>query len=423
MKTKLTMSIAFLLLCVNVFAQWNVVFNNDIFFYDIQCVNADTAFASGLNNELNGVILRTMNGGNTWDTTTFNCYELYSVNFPSASVGYTCGYGNRIFKTTDCGNTWLRIDSIGLSGYIYSWKSICFLNNDTGYISNGSQVFKTKNGGNSWLLENALVGIQSIKYRNGLLYGFHEMGGYISTDKGTSWNQFNIYLTEASVCGISFYNIDIGFITANAQNGVDLSNYGVVGSTMDGCQSWQTQDIFQVYVFGDICSTDEKTAYACAYGQALNFSGIIKTVNGGETWGEQTVYDQQTQCYPQSFTSISCIDNDVCYIAGAGWIVKTTNGGGQITPFESITDQNSFLDNNCFIHPNPYSYTAILTLNRYLQNGSLIIYDIIGREIKSMQNLEGTKITLTREDMQSGMYLYSLSDAKGLIGTGKMVVE
>jgi hypothetical protein len=86
-------------------------------------------------------------------------------------------------------------------------------------------------------------------------------------------------------------------------------------------------------------------------------------------------------------------------------------------------DEIAINKNDVNIFPNPFFYSATLQAQKPLQSATLIIYDMLGKEIKRMENLNGTEITIQRDKMKSGMYFYSLSDKAGVIGNGKMVIQ
>jgi hypothetical protein len=78
---------------------------------------------------------------------------------------------------------------------------------------------------------------------------------------------------------------------------------------------------------------------------------------------------------------------------------------------------------NINISPNPFSTYTILNVPKALINATFTIFDILGNEIKRKQNLNGSQITITRDGLSGGMYLFYVTDSNGLIGTGKIIVE
>jgi uncharacterized repeat protein (TIGR01451 family) len=80
-------------------------------------------------------------------------------------------------------------------------------------------------------------------------------------------------------------------------------------------------------------------------------------------------------------------------------------------------------DMSISINPNPFSFYTSIHLSKPLQSASLRIYDMLGKEIKQMENLSGKEIIIRRDNMKAGMYFFRIEDKRGFIGKGKMVVE
>jgi len=84
--------------------------------FGVDALNPDTVYAVGCNaNYYYGLILRSFNGGQTWTTKNIsNTYGFYCVEFPTATIGYTCGWNGRIYKTVDAGDNWNSLPSVVL---------------------------------------------------------------------------------------------------------------------------------------------------------------------------------------------------------------------------------------------------------------------------------------------------------------------
>jgi trimeric autotransporter adhesin len=132
---------------------------------------------------------------------------------------------------------------------------------------------------------------------------------------------------------------------------------------------------------------------------------------------------------------INCfaILNNELYIGGGFWyidsvlynrIAKWTGGSyvdtcGNATTIEELNE----ISDESHIFPNPFSVSTALQFSKPLQNATLIIYDILGNEVKRIPYLNGKEINIARDGMQCGMYFYYLTDSRGFIGRGKMIVE
>jgi len=109
--------------------------------------------------------------------------------------------------------------------------------------------------------------------------------------------------------------------------------------------------------------------------------------------------------------------SDTLTNAGARNIFVTKING--VVGIEEISRNNTCVN----IFPNPFTTSSTLQVSKSLQSATLVIYDIIGKEVKRMEGLSGKEIIIQRESMKSGMYFYLLMDKQGVVGNGKMVVE
>jgi photosystem II stability/assembly factor-like uncharacterized protein len=100
---------------------------------------------------------------------------------------------------------------------------------------------------------------------------------------------------------------------------------GVILRTLDGGKTWEkVYEKSSTHVF-DIWAVDAETAWVVGRegdpGTGVNF--IAKTVDGGKSWNVQYVVGE-----PYYFTSISAVDGNIAWAAGAqGRILKTMDGG------------------------------------------------------------------------------------------------
>jgi hypothetical protein len=100
-------------------------------------------------------------------------------------------------------------------------------------------------------------------------------------------------------------------------------------------------------------------------------------------------------------------------------------GGDYVDTCGNSAGLQEFNNNNkeSLVFPNPFSVSTTLQLSKPLQNATLNIYDVVGNEVIRLRNLNGSEVEITREGLRSGMYFYNISDSKGLLGRGKMIVE
>ena len=71
--------------------------------------NANTGFVCGGIKNSSGLILKTYNGGNTWQQIFSSTLSINDITFISDSIGFACGDSLLILKTTDGGQTWNQL--------------------------------------------------------------------------------------------------------------------------------------------------------------------------------------------------------------------------------------------------------------------------------------------------------------------------
>lgn len=154
--------------------------------FSIFMMNENLGWAVGLSQaqEDTVFVLKTANGGNSWNITYINQTGLLfnSVFFTSDQTGWIVGDG--LWKTTDGGYTWIRIDYY--PNEIYG-EEIFFSDQMNGWIVGADKIYGTSNGGATWdeipnPTKNSLKSIYFTDNSNGWTVG--NAGTIISTFGG-----------------------------------------------------------------------------------------------------------------------------------------------------------------------------------------------------------------------------------------------
>jgi photosystem II stability/assembly factor-like uncharacterized protein len=141
---------------------------------DVQWLDGQQAIAVGY-----GVVLRTENGGFTWEPLDIDGDFFRAVHFPDSENGYVVGATGTILKSTDGGRNWERIRHGG--GVLQSdvrFRDLYFLDAERGYLVGEQGVcWRTRNGGEDWevvegLPEYDFYGISVQALSNGSLSGW-----------------------------------------------------------------------------------------------------------------------------------------------------------------------------------------------------------------------------------------------------------
>jgi photosystem II stability/assembly factor-like uncharacterized protein len=157
--------------------------------FDIKMLNKNEGFACAANNEdisqSNAVILKTVDGGKTWQKVyqSPRPYETtWKVSFPTPKVGYATiqSYNpdpnvkqQRLAKTIDGGKTWQEINLV--EDAASREFGIGFIDENHGFVGTMNSGFETKDGGKTWEkidLGRACNKIRIYKDDKGKVYGY-----------------------------------------------------------------------------------------------------------------------------------------------------------------------------------------------------------------------------------------------------------
>ncbi len=280
-------------------------------------------------------VARTTDGG-----ATFTVYypdsaksrrNIYEADFVSPTVGYACGTSGLIIKTTDGGITW---DTVGVASTATYWY-LDFIDADTGYVGGSTgKLLKTTNGGVSWT-EIPLGSTSAVVYR---IFMVNAQVGYIgtgsatpgrilkTTDYGATWVNQSSYTTATTVRGMWFLNADTGFVGTTGYT---------IAKTTDGGATWNEVD-FGSGTFYDIKFRNSQV------GVAAGADGVVyRTTDGGATWTpSQTEFLKTANVYGiclnnnyGEFAELGSPEetNDVWICTEGGAIAKSTNDGATWT--------------------------------------------------------------------------------------------
>lgn len=87
------------------------------------------------------------------------------------------------------------------------------------------------------------------------------------------------------------------------------------------------------------------------------------------------------------------------------------------------TDEVAITDFKIDFSPNPVATTFNINATTTLQNATFKLYNLQGQLVKEISNLSGNKITVSRENLTSGLYFAQLFENNKLIKASKIMVE
>ena len=375
--------------------------------YSVTAVNQNIVWASGgVGNNTAPVVLRTINGGDTWKDVTGNLsgvdlYTIAAIDSDRAWVGTSDG---RIFATTNGGAMWSVQTYPGIQSPFID--GIRMFSDLTGYVlgdpaSGGKYVIlKTLNGGNSWAhLTHEPVGDQDEAGWNNSFHWTDRFHGWFGTNNYRIWKTSDGGVTWDSGSTSSSNSYAISF--SDNLNGVTGFSDGSIMKTSDGGSHWfiltsQTESPISgaVWVRGThlVWVTDLATPF---------FSR-----NAGLYWSVQSSY-----LFDGSINHIAFSDTTT------GWMVTSY---GEILRYRSLIPtivkplSRLPLSYRLFQnYPNPFNPTTNFEFQIPISGlVSLKVYDILGRELADLLNEMKPagiyKIAWNASSLSSGIYFYRL---------------
>jgi photosystem II stability/assembly factor-like uncharacterized protein len=368
-----------------------------------------------------GVVLRTTNGGITWESkTTDALYNNYTIAATSATTAWVWGTltsvgtlgQSTLWKTTDGGSTWVKQYE---NTNTYADDIIFFDANNgvaIGDPDDGTNfvIVTTTNGGTTWTRiasakapaaagasgsANSYASVGDNAWFG--TYGSGSIKLYKTTDKGASWNAYSV---PNYTDGYSTY---MDFKDAN--NGVAVNTEGKVSLTTDGGLTWGTPVLLD--------ATGLRNVDYIAGTKSIVITG--GGTSAGVVW---TSGDDGKKFVKATIPTVPQLRNVKFASGTTGWVVGNS---GTILKFQGpnlvsvkqidtkIPQEFSLSQN----FPNPFNPETSIryTLAKDVKV-SLRIYDMLGREVKVLvddNQIPGSyEIRFNANQFASGVYFYHL---------------
>lgn len=400
---KSVLILTFCLLTLNLQAQWNLIHQDSLFFEvsDIHFFNEDTGLVSGQIQHAEGFILKTYDGGNTWQNTSSYVVICVSLFFINDSVGYAGGQDRAVYKTTDQGVTWNLVGGWSPSN---EYDGLHFFNDSVGLLKTyDGPIFKTTDGAQNWtVVENGNYPLFSYFFERNVnpFYFITDSIGFVTangifrtTNQGDTWVAVNADTTR-------YYR---AITMKNSLEGFAVGNKGALLRTTDGGFNW-TYDSISDQDLRDIVFLNQNIGFAVGggFGYYSDTTGIVlQTLDGGQSWTRIKISDHR-------LNSIEIIDS-VGYITGNyGTIFKM-----DFRTFLSIeTPEN----NNCALRTyyNRGNSEISFTIEGIQRpQNSISVFDIFGKIVFKKENIASGKIAT--QNLSAGTYIISTESDCGIL--------
>jgi photosystem II stability/assembly factor-like uncharacterized protein len=198
---------------------------------DVYFLNTSVGFATAvIDMPPGGAIVRTTDGGSTWDTVYFSDVEFFGVDFTSNGIGYAVGNQGVILQSLDGGETW----SSQNSGVNTALHAVDFPSETTGSaVGDNGIILRTETAGATWIqqtsgTDNNLFGVKFITKRMGIVVG--EKGMILRTTTGGYQDDSMPPVTNCTIAGtmegnIYISNVTVAFSATDDISGVDVTEF------------------------------------------------------------------------------------------------------------------------------------------------------------------------------------------------------
>jgi photosystem II stability/assembly factor-like uncharacterized protein len=396
---------------------------------DVVWAIADSTYSNPLPSNFMPRLLRTINGGTTWQVLPIPeavgrlGLDIHAVDATTAWISVqknVSALGHDVYKTTDGGATWVSKFNNSYSASLF----VRFFDAQNGFLWNRSSFARTTNGGEAWTVSTITgwsntEGFSSAGITNQCItIGDTIMGGTstsricMSPDRGTTWKFLD--LRPVSFFGEQVIILSLAF--KDARNGIALgwnqNNFiTYLAKTTDGGNTWSqianypfTYGSAIEYIRGTnnsylITDTDGLTAYS---------------TNAGQSWVK---IDSTTSA------CIRFLDRQTGWIGtyvtkAGGPAMYKWNGGGILSDIKVLEAEEVSLK----VSPNPTSRFLNIEYAADFKPTSLTIYDALGQTVFSRTDLSTASQNIDLQAFTNGTYLVQLQSAAGYVSQ-KIVVQ
>ena len=362
----------------------------------------------------------TTNGGEQWylDDDWMNIAGT-DIVFVNQDTGFIAAANGIIKKTVNGGQTWTDIQTPATQNVMY----LFFVDENNGWATlyNSGDILHSVNGGDNWEIVTTSLSyisdlfiVENTIWCSGWTYSKTVTSSIIkSIDYGLTWEEKHLGGNNFFY-SLYFINSNIGWTGGQ----LDLNNdTPYIMKTINSGNTWEEQLIEYVYEtkkVNCIFFIDDTTGWL-GVGESQsqdNYGAIYFTNNGGVTW-------QLQQEFYKPVIDIQMLNKDHGWIVGGDYIYYTSNG----TFIPANIDEHK--NNHIIIQPNPSNGIFIVkNLQAFAEPCSVSITDITGKTIINYQlkNIN-CQHTINVSYLQPGIYFLKLSMDNDVIQTKKLIIQ
>lgn len=312
------------------------IINNKVVFPEGQNLIGFMATATGTSGSAMGSILKTVDGGNTWNVVLespkngeYLVKGLEGLAFCDLNRGFACGFVDRwespwpqLWKTTDGGDDWQLVKFEGEPQYpsTETFNDIKFWDDKNGVLSCLTAIYYTEDGGDTWILSEiesnkwndieVEMSIMALSYGDkNTVYGVgKDYQIFKSVDGGKKWNLVNTLKPGAGryYMGCDFRDADYGIIVS------DDTSDGMIYVTADGGNTLQGVQTNAYTLYSTVIFVNDTIVYA---GGAE--SVLLKSEDAGMSW-----LPEKHPSIRESMKSFDCSSTGVVFTSASSGVFK-----------------------------------------------------------------------------------------------------
>jgi photosystem II stability/assembly factor-like uncharacterized protein len=248
-----------------------------------------------------GAIYKTTNAGDSWNRVNINFnVEYQDIEFSDSLNGLIAGSNGVVLKTTDAGENWSRIDIP--TGY---YANISYPQKNYAFIASGNQILKSTNGGLNWQHINppAIANYDIICFTGkdtGYIGSINKV--YKTTNGGDSWMPL---LHPYPIGANDLITLNDLVVTVGSKSFISKSSDA--GATWQITNKFQEGELFKVRFYDNL------------QGIIVGVQTILRTYDGGNSF--------DSPLSPGTFNDIIYIDQNTLVGIGKPGIMRSTDGG------------------------------------------------------------------------------------------------
>lgn len=265
-----------------------------------------------------GTILRTTDGGITWETRSSGTTAgLSAVSVAGGTNGIAVGGAGTILQTTDGGITWERRES----GVTVALTDVAFADGAIATVVGWSgTVRRTTDSGHSWAAQQSGTAklLTSVAFTDegvGTIVGFDGM--LRTTNGGATWLQQALDVLDPPYAEPFYYDVSYAGPNKGFARGSWLGG-GLLLVTSDAGVSWKIQTGWDLVFLQAISQGDANTIIVTG-----SSGDVLRTTSGGLSWKWEKPFPESYSLHGAAFTS----PITGTAVGAGGMIVRTDDGG------------------------------------------------------------------------------------------------